>query len=95
MVGASSTDDEAAKMSYRMKPGYKIGSRKLLAIFAFLFATVIALTIYFSWSQGMTFIYGAPLQMLLITIVLPVVLALLMFRFSRLLEHLREMDNDE
>lgn len=77
------------------KNGRKFGLTQIHAIFALVFFLVIGSLVYFVWTKGIVSIIGIPVQLLLVTLILPGVLAVLLFWFARIIEELLRMNEDE
>jgi hypothetical protein len=75
-----------------IRPKYGNGLTKTIAISGVAFVFVLFFIFYFIWTSGAFAIIGIPLQMLLITLILPVAMVALIFRFARKLDWL---ENDE
>ena len=77
------------------KSSHKNKIMKTIIIGATLFDLAIATIFYFIWFQGMNFVFGLPLQMLMVTIILPITCCILLFWLARKLDSISWLEGDE
>lgn len=73
---------------------FNSGLANALVISGSFFGLAVCFALYLVWFQGMELIFGIPAQLLMATIILPVVLAGMLFRHARKLERLDRLRDD-
>jgi hypothetical protein len=88
-------NNKAPNMKLSISNKFNSGLTKVLVISGALIGLAVCLVLYLIWLQGMELIFGIPTQLLMATIVLPALLAAVLFYLAGKLEILDRLDDDD
>ena len=82
-------------MNQHSENRYKSGMARSLAIAKIAFALLICASLYLVLFQGTLLMIGRSIQLYLVLILLPALLAALVFRLAEKVDHLNRLNTDE